>query len=382
MKRLRITSCLAFLVNGMLAVMTGTIITYLVNDYGISQAAAGRMVAAQSMGNLVMVLLSGFVIQMLGRKRTLMLFPFLFAVGFGGVAFIDNEWILYILFVLTGLGWGLCNNILNIIMMEDENGGGISVLYTCYAVGSFLGPFFVVAVTGFGWSWKAAVCIVAVAALALIPGFAGAAAGSPPVKNTEREKLTAADFVFLRNPRYYVCLLLYFGYIGVEVAINSWIITYLTGTGLLSEKSAQTMFSVYWLIIIFVRLFVGAFMKKFRRENVLIIQWIGLAAGLSALLFAKGNASAIVIMVIMAFFMAAISPVNAENADEFIKGKGISGGIMFAVGCAGSTLLPMIVGSLADSAGITAGMKVVAAVMYAMIGVCIVNIFMKRRARK
>ena len=38
MKRLRFTSCMAFLVNGMLAVMTGTIITYLVRDYGISQA--------------------------------------------------------------------------------------------------------------------------------------------------------------------------------------------------------------------------------------------------------------------------------------------------------------------------------------------------------
>jgi len=48
---------MAFLVNGMLAVMTGTIITYLVRDYGISQAAAGRMVAAQSVGNLIMVLL-------------------------------------------------------------------------------------------------------------------------------------------------------------------------------------------------------------------------------------------------------------------------------------------------------------------------------------
>lgn len=45
MNRLRFTSCMAFLVNGMLAVMTGTIITYLVRDYGISQAAAGRMVA-------------------------------------------------------------------------------------------------------------------------------------------------------------------------------------------------------------------------------------------------------------------------------------------------------------------------------------------------
>lgn len=60
---------MAFLVNGMLAVMTGTIITYLVRDYGISQAAAGRMVAAQSVGNLIMVLLSGFIIQLIGRKN-------------------------------------------------------------------------------------------------------------------------------------------------------------------------------------------------------------------------------------------------------------------------------------------------------------------------
>ena len=73
MKRLRFTSCMAFLVNGMLAVMTGTIITYLVRDYGISQAAAGRMVAAQSVGNLIMVLLSGFIIQLIGRKKSLLL---------------------------------------------------------------------------------------------------------------------------------------------------------------------------------------------------------------------------------------------------------------------------------------------------------------------
>ncbi len=165
----------------------------------------------------------------------------------------------------------------------------------------------------------------------------------------------------------------------MEVAVNSWIITYLTQSGLLSEKMAQTMFSVFWLIIIFIRLFVGACMKRFDRANLLICQWIGLAAALTALILCDRSIVSVVILVIMAVFMAAISPVNAENADEFIKGKGISGGIMFAVGCVGSTILPMIVGSLADSAGITAGMWVIAGVMYTMIAVCIVNIAMKRR---
>ena len=61
-KRLKVVSNMSFLVNGMLAVMTGTIITYLVDEYNITNAAAGRMVAAQSAGNLIMVLLSGFQI--------------------------------------------------------------------------------------------------------------------------------------------------------------------------------------------------------------------------------------------------------------------------------------------------------------------------------
>ena len=376
MKRLKFTSCMAFLVNGMLAVMTGTIITYLVQDYNISQAAAGRLVAVQSVGNLLMVLLSGFVIQLIGRKKSLFLFPLLFAAGFGGIAFINNEYILYILMFLTGLGWGLCNNILNIIMMEQ--GGGISLLYTCYAAGSFLGPFFVVAVTGIGLSWKIAVLFVAVFSLALLPGFAGIRTSSAAPK---QEKLTSEDFYFLKNSRYYVCNILYFGYIGVEVAINSWIISYLTQSGLLAEKMAQTMFSIFWLIIIFVRLFVGAFMKNLRREIILICQWLGLSIALTALILCHKGIVSIIIMVIMAVFMAAISPVNAENADEFIKGKGISGGIMFAVGCAGSTILPMIVGSLADSVGITAGMWVIAGVMYAMILVSLINIIIKHRQK-
>ena len=62
-------------------------------------------------------------------------------------------------------------------------------------------------------------------------------------------------------------------------------------------------------------------MKRFDRANLLICQWIGLAAALTALILCGRSIVSVVILVIMAVFMAAISPVNAENADEFIKGK-------------------------------------------------------------
>ena len=378
MKRIRITGALAFLVNGMLAVMTGTIITYLERDYGISDNIAGRLVAAQSVGNLIMVLLSGFVIQLIGKKKTLLLFPIFFAIGFGGIAMTDNVWLLFACFILTGLGWGLCNNILNNIIMGDSEGGGITVLYTCYAIGSFLGPFMVTRVIDLGATWKMAVIIVAVAAVLLIPGFLGAKAEALESKD-KREKITAKDFAFFKNPRYYICMVLYFGYIGVEVSVNSWIITYLTRTGLLSTKGAENLFSLYWLIIIGVRLLMGAVLKKVPRAILLWIQWIGFALGTTALLLCTNGTQAIVFMIIMAVFMAAISPVNADNADVFIAGKGISGGIMFAVGCAGSTVLPMIVGTVAESHGIAPGMRIIVMVMYIMIAVCGVNFVIKRR---
>lgn len=375
MKKLRINSYLAFLVNGMLAVMTGTIITYLKSDYGITSTEAGRIVAAQSLGNMLMVLVSGFVIQILGRKKSLLLFPILFFVGFGGVAFIDNKILLYLLFALTGIGWGLCNNILNVIMIEDKEGDGINTLYTSYAVGSFLGPFFVVAITAIGMSWKVAVIAVAVMAALLIPGYVTAKVPAAPEK-----RISAKDFVFFKQARYYICNVLFFAYIGVEVAINSWIISFLSQTDLLDKKTAETMLSVFWLIIIFGRIFIGKFMQHYKREKLLLALWAGLSLATTALLFASNKIIAICCIVAMAIFMAGISPVNAENAEQYIKGKGISGGIIFAVGCLGSTILPMVVGSMADSWGIWSGMCVVCAVMYATILVCVINIVVKKRA--
>lgn len=378
-KTLKFTSYMSFLVNGMLAVMTGTIIKYLVSDYGISNAAAGRMVAAQSIGNMVMVLLSGFIIQAIGRRAVLYIFPLMFTIGFGGVSFISNEYVLYVLFAITGFGWGICNNILNIIMME-ENNGDISVLHASYAVGSFLGPFFVMAITGWGLSWKVAVIFVAVAAVFLVPGYMKSNIKTAP--KGEKEPITRKDFDFFKKPRYYTSLLMYFGYIGCEVAINSWIITYLTDMGLMTQKRAELMLSIFWVIVIFIRWSVGKFLNRIPRRLLLLIQWCGLAIGMTVLLNCEKSGVAIAMMVVMAIFLGAITQVNAQNANEFIVGKGISSGILFATGCLGSTVLPMIVGSFADTKGIFYGMCIVCGVLYLMILVGIVNYYLVGKEQK
>lgn len=381
-KRLKVVSNMSFLVNGMLAVMTGTIITYLVDEYNITNAAAGRMVAAQSAGNLIMVLLSGFLIQLIGRKKSLFVFPTLFAVGFGGVAFVSNEIILCVLFAITGVGWGLCNNLINIIMMEQNN-GDISVLYSTYAFGSFLAPFYVMAVTGFGLSWKVAVLTVVVMAALLIPGFAGTKADNPDGTAPEPGgRIGGKDFAFFKNPKYYVCLLLYFGYIGVEVAINSWTITFLTGQGLMKRSLAEIMLSVFWAVIIVVRLVCGRIFRRIPVKYLLVAQWSLTALCFVALLNVKTTVGAIVMVVLLAMVIGPICQYNAGNAEVFIKGKGFSGGFLFATGCLGSILLPMIVGNLTDSHGIFQGMCVVCGTMLCMIVVSVVNILVNRKDKK
>ena len=93
----------------------------------------------------------------------------------------------------------------------------------------------------------------------------------------------------------------------MEVAVNSWIITYLTQSGLLSEKNgADHVFRVL-ADNYFYQAFVGACMKRFDRANLLICQWIGLAVALTALILCDRSIVSVVILVIMAVFMAAIS---------------------------------------------------------------------------
>ncbi len=367
MKRIQPYICLAFLINGVMALMTGTLLSYFI-DSGLSYTQAGFLTSIQSAGNLMMGLLSGFLIHKLGRKYASVFYCLCFALGFSCILFGNSIFVLYPLIFISGLGWGLCNNVCH--LLASDKPGHTVLLHTSYAVGAAIAPLLAQLTLRLHLSWRTCAWIVILPSLLLGILFLFQDFGENQTLNQKAETLEKKSiyFSFFGAKRFYVCFFLYFFYNGVEACINSWLITYLAG--LLSLETAQTMLSLLWVFIIFFRLISIVLVKVWKRQILLLTQLFLFALCIILLTFTTSATPAILLTACVGIFMGGITPVIAINCQEFIQGEGFASGILFSGGGLGATVLPAIVGGLTDLFTIQEGMYFVsvACVMLVIMG--------------
>lgn len=382
MKKLLSLLCLGFMINGFMVIMTGTLLTYLMSDCGLTFSQAGLLASIQSAGNLAAGVLSGLVIKRLGRKYSSMLYCAMFAAGFSVLLYSDSVALIYVCIFISGLGWGLCNNVCHLLVnAENMPSGGIYFMHTSYALGAFIGPMALNLLLMLKFGWRSSVWVVIISSVILLLLFI-------PMQITEEEETEPSkrkgsiDFSFLKNKRYYVCFFLYFCYGGVETCINSWLITFLSERGIMSLSTAQIMLSMLWMVIIVGRLLQIFLEKRIAARYLLLGQSAMMFACVTLLALTKSEPFAIALIFIIGLFMAGITPANALNAKEFMHGEGVSSGIIFAGSGLGSTLIPYLVGALFDHISLTAGMLSVSALLLIFTAMAFTNTIMIKKDSK
>ncbi len=371
--------CLGFIINGVMVILTGTLLTYLMSDLGLSMTQAGLLASIQSAGNLIAGLISGIIIGQIGRRRSSMLYCLMFALGFSVLLYTDNVVLIYVCIFISGLGWGLCNNVCHLIVnAEGMPGGGIYFMHTSYAVGAFIGPMLLNLLMLLHFGWQSSVWVVVLASIVLFFLFLPMEIPEeePAPTSNKSTKKAALDFSFLKIKRYYVCFLMYFCYGGVETCINSWLITFLSEKGIMSLSTAQIMLSMLWMVIIIGRLLQIFLEKRVPARFLLLAQSFMMFLCVSILAVTGSQVVAIILIFVIGLFMAGITPANALNAKEFMHGEGVSSGIIFAGSGLGSTLIPYLVGSLFENVSLTAGMLSVSALLLVFTCMALVNLRM------
>lgn len=350
-----VSSCYSYFVNGMLVLMTGAILTYLMKDYGLSYYQGGLLVSIQATGSLLSGLLSGVIIHFLGKRKTMLFASLMFIIGFGGIIFTSQPVILFFLIFLTGIGWGLNNNLLNILVGEsdNENGSYTNILHMGYAIGAFVSPLMLSAFVNWGISWKIAVAIISAAAGLLFIVFTKVPFGAETQKVKTKEKLS---FEFLKDPRYFVYMMILFTYVGAEIGLNAWLVTYLVEKGIMDVAKAQLMLSLLWVVIIFGRMFTAFISKYIPKDIILLGQCGSMLLFYGLFLINKNPLIAVAVIVAIGISMAGIYPTTVANANHIVTGTSLGSGIMFAGGSLGATVVPYIAGAIAESNGIGAGM--------------------------
>lgn len=179
----------------------------------------------------------------------------------------------------------------------------------------------------------------------------------------EKKQSTKSGWGFFKEPLFYICTLTLFFYLCAEQGVIGWMITYFKDTKLLPESLSQITASVLWVMILAGRLLTAWLSTHYKKENLLVVMGVGLVAFFVLLLF--GRTTPLIIFGIMGFgfSMAGIYPTTVSITGKIIEKYPMAWSYILTFASCGSILMPTIIGSIAEKAGIYYGMSSIVAVV-------------------
>lgn len=374
----------AFFVSGTASQPLGSFIPFLRDAYGFSYDLSGILLSCQSAGNLITVLLTGFLPFYIGRRKTV-----LFTAGWMAVAYIlllsgiGSPAVMVTAFLMTGLARGGNSNFSNTMVSTlpgDAAAKGFNLLHGCFAIGALLSPIVLVLLTNrfpvIGWRVMAGVlallCISQIVVYLTMP--------VPEMKN-EKKGVKAVDRSFLKNKTYWLGTAMLFFYISTEYAVVGWLVTYFQDSGLLSDNLSQLMNSLFWLLMFIGRMIGAGLIGRIKREKILLVDGFGLCAFFLLMFFSRSTVPIVIGIIGVGLFMATIYTCAFSFGSECVKGNDLGCSLMIFAGSAGGIITPALVGLVAEKSGITAGMGLVAAYTGLLLISIILSVYLKGREK-
>src|SRR5699024_12522278 len=125
--------------------------------------------------------------------------------------------------------------------------------------------------------------------------------------------------LFLKNIDFYLSSGILFFYVGVEYAVNGWIVTYLKDTGIMSTSLAQKVLSILWIIIIFGRLFSAYISKTVDKKTILLFSSIGAVIFFALFLISSSIWTIVACILGLGFCLSGIYPTTISNVGSVLK---------------------------------------------------------------
>lgn len=351
----------AFFINGITSLIIGAILPYLLADFQIGYDKGGMLISFQSIGNLLASFLGGIISVYIGRRNAIVALSLMTALGFSGMVIFKSPAILILPFFLTGIGRGSVSNLSNTIVndVSDGNPKDLNILHTFFAVGAFMAPFVSSWLLNNGLSWRFVLGLVATLAALMTLNFATSNIDNTRAERERKEDRKKSSLDFLKNVDFYLSSGILFFYVGVEYAVNNWIVTYLKDSGIMSTSMAQKILSMLWIIIIFGRLFVAYISKKVDKRSILLLSSIGAMVFFLLFLLSSSTWAIAICILGLGFCLSGIYPTTISNAGSVLKGSSLAMGTILGIAGLGGIIMPYVTGVVAENYGIKGGMTAI-----------------------
>ena len=374
---------LTFFIGGACAQPLGSFIPFLRQAHGLSYDFSGYLLSAQSVGNVVTVLLSGFLPAYIGRRKTILATAFWMIPGLailtGGLG---APALLLAACFFTGLARGGNANFSNTMVSTlppEKSVLGYNLLHGAFALGALLVPLLLVCAGArspqLGWRAVAGgLCALAVLQVGV---YARMRLPAEP----EKKGSGNLDRGFLKMKLFWLSSAMLFFYLSAEYGICGWMVTYFQDMGLLSAEASQMMNSLYWLVICVGRVG-GAFLTRYLpRTRLLLIDGVGMSVCFFIMFLSTSPLPIILSLAGAALFMATVYPTVFAFGNEAIAGNDLGCSAILLIASAGGILTPTLIGVVAEFSGIRSGMFLVAVNVAALLCSIIVSVLSVRKER-
>ena len=382
-QRLLYSTLFTIFASGAAAQPLGSLIPFFREEYGLGYDLAGVLLSCQSIGNVMAVLAAGFLPSLLGRRRSVLCTAVWMAIAYGVfLSGAGSPAVLAAACLMTGIARGGNSTFGNTMMSTlpgDMATRGYNLFNGGYAMGALIAPLLLVFVTT-RWprlGWRAVAVLLLVLCLAQLAVYA-----TMPIPEMKKENGRGKlDVRFLKNGRFWLGASMLLFYISTEYAIMGWLVTYFQDIGILDAGQSQMMSSLVWLLMFAGRMTGAIMVGKVSRSLILVVDGVGLLI-FFLIMFTAQTASAVVFgLTGVELFMATVYPTAFSLGSECIKGNDLGCSIMSFTGSAGGVLTPILVGFVAERAGIRAGMGLIIVFIALLLGSILLSVFCVRPRR-
>lgn len=346
-------TCLMFFTFAMTTDAVGSVIPRVIDEYGLSMTAASAFQYATMLGIAVGALLLGFLADRLGRQRTIVLGLALYGLSSLLVAAGGSYSGLLTMLALSGLGISIFKTaalalIGDITANPKAHTRFMNTVEGWFAVGAIMGPAIVATLMTRGITWKWLYVIAAAICLALV---LMALRVKSPAPRSQVERASLAQMLgVLRDPLALAFSLLIALYVAVEVAIYTWMPTYL------KDYDGPLAWWPAWALTAFFVLraagrFLGArLLDHVRWTGALALLGLAILACFAASLFG-GLAMGVWLLPLSGLFMSILYPtLNSKAISCFPREQhGAAAGVILFFTAAAAAAGPLAMGAVSDA---------------------------------
>jgi len=344
---------------GVVMASLGALLPGLVEKVGFDKESAGRLFLVMNFAMLIGSLVFGPVCDRFGFRRLLLVSILLVSAAYTSLALAHGYAAITLSLIGLGLGGGALNGATNALVNDispERRGAALNRLGIFFGLGALITPFLIGALKA-RLGLEPIIYLFALFTLAPLALYTVVAFPAPKHRGglPGRELLAV-----LRNPLLYLFALLLFFQSGNEFALGGWLSTYLAERFGVDAGQAAFALAGYWAAVMAGRAICGALSHRIKAETLVCASALLALVAVAGLRIAPSQAAAAVAVIIIGLGFAAIFPTTLAQAGEaFAQFSGTAFSVIFVVALSGGMTAPWLVGKIAQTHSIEAGLGVV-----------------------